>query len=577
MLSGKTLKNYLPLILIIILASFLRLLWLDKVPNAIGGDELTYLVNSKAMFLKGTDISGSWNPLTGFIFNYPSYTLPQAEFPYFLFVPTVGPFDFSLFNARIATAVLSISSVLLIYFVSSRLFDKKVGLASSFIAAINPWAIYMGRTSYEQAPAIFFYLLAFYCLLVLKGRKILFTIPLFFLAFYSYVATKVSFIPFVLISILFVYFFVNKRKYLQEYLIVFISCLFLVLLFGLTLINSSGPSRVGELITPKAQLISEEVDYIRKISIQNPLTNVLENKVTIFSRILITKFMKSLSLDFLFINGDQFFSIFRHGLFYVLDALFLVLGLAAAFVYKRKVFWLLSGIAVAGILPQLAHSANTDNFSIHLSLFFAFITIFMGVGLAEVLNLIKNKKYLYLSGGLIGVLYLFLVVNFFNIYFFQFPMQGNFDFHVRLLSKYVSSVPNDKEILIYSPSAGDIFKKYIFYSNNYNSDSYELVKSIYDKDNFKFKNVNFLACDNTLDFSEKNEVILYDEQCGSNIKSVHLTIPRLKDGGESYKIYNDSICKGMNLKRYPASLSIEDFAIEKMQTNKFCETFITSL
>ena len=94
---------------------------------------------------------------------------------------------------------------------------------------------------------------------------------------------------------------------------------------------------------------------------------------------------------------------------------------------------------------------------------------------------------------------------------------------------------------------------------------------------FKFKNVNFLACDNTLDFSEKNEVILYDEQCGSNIKSVHLTIPRLKDGGESYKIYNDSICKGMNLKRYPASLSIEDFAIEKMQTNKFCETFITSL
>ncbi|MEK7559252.1 MAG: glycosyltransferase family 39 protein, partial [Patescibacteria group bacterium] len=524
--------------------------------------ELTYLVNSKAMFLMGTDISGNWSPLSGFIFNYPSYTLPQAELPYFLFVPTVGPFDFSLFNARIATAVLSISSVLLIYLVSSRLFDKKVGLASSFIAAINPWAIYMGRTSYEQAPAIFFYLLAFYCLLVLKGRKILFIIPLFFLAFYSYVATKVSFIPFVLISILFVYFVVNKRKYLKEYSIVLISCLFLVLLFGLTLINSSGPSRVGELITPSSQLISEEVDYVRKISIQNPLTNVLENKVTIFTRILVTKFMKSLSFDFLFINGDQFFSIFRHGLFYVLDAIFLALGLVAAFAYKRKVFWLLSGIAVAGILPQLAHSASTDNFSIHLSLFFAFITIFMGAGLAEALNLIKNKKYLYLSGGLIGVLYLFLVVNFFNIYFFQFPMQGNFDFHVRLLSKYVASVPNDKEIVIYSPSARDIFKKYIYYSNNYNSDTYEVVKSIYDKENFKFKNVNFLGCDNTLDFSEKIEVILYDEQCGSNKKSSHLTIPRLKDGGESYKIYNDSICKGMNLKRYPTSLSIEDFAIE---------------
>ncbi len=578
MVSKKALLNYLPLILIILLAFVLRFIWLDKIPNAVGGDELTYIVNAKAMFLTGTDISGTWNPLTGFIFKYPAYTTPQAELPYFILAPMVGLFNFSLFSVRIIYVLLSVFSVYLIYLISKKLFNKNVGLAASFIMAINPWSIYMARTTYENSPAVFFYLLGFYLLLVLTKRKILLTIPIFFLAFYSYVGTKVSFLPFVFLIVLFAYFFVNKKKYVREYAVVLISCTLLIILFALAVFTTTGPSRVGELISLNSPEISKQVDYVRKVSMQNPLTGIFENKITIFSRIILTKLFKSFSFDYLFVYGDNFYSILRHGFFYVFDAFFLLVGFAAAYAFKKRVFFLLTSLALVGVLPQLLYSARTDNFSIHLSLTFALLPIFIGLGLWEIVNLIKNKVYFYSSLIIIGLLYLFLVFNFLNIYFYQFPLGGYFDFHVRVLSKYASlAEQNGKDVTIYSPSAPDIFKKYLFYSNGYNKNTYLKIRSVYKADKFDFGHLKFRGCDNTIDPTVSNGLIIYDFNCGALKKDYkHIAIPRLSDGGQSYEIFNDKICNGLSLKHYPYGLKIDDFAIENLSQQKFCETFITN-
>ncbi len=575
---SKTLRNYLPLILIILLASFLRVLWLDKVPNAAGGDELTYIVNARAMFLTGTDISGTWNPLTGFIFKYPAYTLPQAELPYFLTAPFVGLFGFSLFSVRIIFVLLSVLSVPLIYLITKTLFNKNAGLAAGFVMAVNPWSIYMGRTAYESTPAIFFFLLSFYMFLVLKGRNILFTIPVLFLAFYSYVATKVSFLPFVILVVLFSYFFVNKKKYKKEYLLVLASCFLLVTVFAFSVFTTKGQSRAGELINLSAPQISQEVDYIRKVSIQNPITAIFENKLTVFSRIILTKLFKSFSFDYLFVYGDQFYSILRHGFFYVLDALFLVLGFAYIYAKRKSTFFLLFFLLLAGVLPQLLYSARVDNFSIHLALVFGIFPIIIGVGIWETINLIKNKLYFRLSLLITGVLYLFLVLNFLNIYFYQFPLRGYFDFHVRLLSKYAALASSQgQEVTIYSPSAPDIFKKYLFYTNSYNRDTYLQIRKVYKSENFKFQNVAFKGCDRTIDPSKENKIIIYDFNCGVLKKDYkHLAIPRLSDGGQSYEIFNDKVCSSFNLKPYPYGLKIGDFAIESLSRQRFCETFITN-
>jgi 4-amino-4-deoxy-L-arabinose transferase-like glycosyltransferase len=576
----KTLRNYLPLILIILLASFLRLLWLDKVPNAIGGDELTYVINAKAMFLTGSDISGTWNPLTGFIFKYPAYTLPQSELPYLLLAPVVGATQFSLFDARITYVIFGLLLVLLIYLIAKELFSREVGIIAGFIAAINPWFVYIGRTDYEGAVAPAFFLLGLLVLLKAKNWKILWALPFLFLAFYSYIGTKLAFFPFVFVSCFYAYFIVNKKKYLKQYVIVLLVSLGLVGFFAASFIFkiSPSPSRLSEVFTPNDPVIAKQVDAIRKVSMQTPLTNIFENKFTIYSRIVVTKLFKSLASDYLFVYGDNFFSILRHGMFYILDAFFLLMGIAAAYANKRKAFWLLLSLIFVSTIPQIFHTADLGNMVFHLSLMFPFLIILIGVGIWEVLTLFKNKYYFYGSIIITIFFYLFLVMNFLNIYFFQWTLQGYFDFHVRLFSEYVTlAKQNNQKIDIYSPSNSDIFKKYLFYSNSYNKNTFLKIRAIYKANQFNFDNLSFKGCDNTIDPTKTANLIIYDFNCGALKKDYkHVAIPRLSDGGQSYEIFNDKVCSSFNLKPYPYGFTIDDYAIENLSKEHFCETFITN-
>ena len=327
-------KKYAFILLIIFLASFLRFLWLDKVPNAIGGDELTYVLTAKSMFLRWTDITGSWNPLSIFIFHYPPGEA-QAELPYFLLLPIVGPFSLSLFTARILYAVLSVLSVFLIYLISKNLFSRNVAFFAAIIAAINPWFIYIGRTDYEVVPAVFFFLLSLYVFLVVKGWKILAAIPVLCLAFYSYIGTKLIFVPFVLFVAFYAYFYVNKRKYLREYLIVFIFSILLVLLFAFSLKNNSAGQRVGEILLPNNPAVVNLVNNSKQFSIQTPFMNLFDNKANVYFKLLSTKFLNATSFNYLFIDGDNFYNL-RYGFFYIIDAFFLVAGLFFALNKKKE-------------------------------------------------------------------------------------------------------------------------------------------------------------------------------------------------------------------------------------------------
>jgi hypothetical protein len=310
---------------------------------------------------------------------------------------------------------------------------------------------------------------------------------------------------------------------------------------------------------------------------QTPLTNLFENKMTEYAKILFTKVFNTTSFGYLFLEGDNFFSV-RHGLFYILDAFFLILGLAA--VYKRKlaVFFLLTSLAFIAILPQVFYGTSLDNFTPHIVLLFPFLIILIAVGIDEVVGLFKNKPVSCGVSVLIVFLYLGFLLSFLNIYFFQSSLQGKFDFHVRLFSKYVSLAKQENtKIFVYSPMSVDIFKKYIFYTNNYNKNTVSLVRQMYKANKFDFENIQFLGCDNTIDPTATKSLIIYDFNCGALKKDYkRLVIPRLSDGGQSYDIFNDKVCSSFNLKPYPYGLKISDFAIESLPKQKFCETFITN-
>lgn len=577
MLSKKVLVSLFPLILIFLVGFLFRFIWLDKIPTAIGGDEIVYTLNAKASFITGHDIFGTWSPINGLLFQYPKGEA-QAELPYILNSFIVGPLDFSLLSSRLPNLIMGILLVLFIYLVTKELLGKREALFAALVASINPWLIYIGRTAYEATPAMLFYFISFFILLKAKGWRILLAFPFLALAFYSYIATKLIFLPFVFIVIVYVFVFVNKRKYLKQYLTLFALCLLFVVFFVVSLKLNPQTARLDELLNPFDPAISKEVDSIRKTSIQNPLTEMFVNKYTLFTNIVATKTLKSFSFDYLFVYGDEFFSIWRHGLFYYLDSLFVVLGALFMFTKKRSVFFLFSLLLLIGIVPQVLHTSDVGNFSIHMTMAFPFLIILAGFGIWESINYFKNKNYKVVITLLILLIYSISSLNFANIYFFWHPIQGYFDFPLRVVSSYAKRASEDQKIIVYSSSSFDLFKKYIFYTDSYNKDTARLISKNLNSEKYSFGNVTFESCNKSLDFENKGNTLIVDAKCEDiATNQPHLSASRLKDGGESFKIFNDRICKGLGLQRYPSNLKISDFNIEKLPTTNFCKIFITSL
>ncbi len=577
MLSKKALFNLLPFVFIFLIAFLFRYLWLDRVPTAIGGDEIVYTLNAKASFITGHDIFGTWSPINGLLFQYPRGET-QAEMPYILNSFILGPLPFSLFSARLPNLIMGLLLILFIYLVVKELLGKGPALFSLLIASINPWLIYIGRTAYEATPAMLFYFISLFILLKAKGWKILIAFPFLVAAFYSYIGTKLIFLPFTFIVIVYVFFFINKKHFLKQYLVLFGLCILFVVFFVISLKLNPQTARLDELLTPFDPAIAQEVDGIRKTSIQNPLIEILVNKYTVFVNILAIKTLKSFSFDYLFVYGDEFFSLWRHGMFYYIDSVFVVLGALFVFAKKRSVFFLFLLLLLVGIIPQVFHTSDTGNFSVHMTMSFPFLVILAGLGIWETINYFKNKNYKIGISLAILLIYLISCLNFANIYFFWHSLQGYFDFPLRVSSSYAKRASSGQKVTVYSNSSFDLFKKYLFYTDSYNKDSADVISKNLNSEKYSFDNVTFASCNNSLDLENKETVLVVDAKCGDiSVSEPHLTISRLNDGGESFRIFNDKICKGLGLGRYPSNLKISDFTIENLSTNKFCQTFISNL
>ena len=569
-------KIYFLLLTIILLASILRLTMLNNIPVAISYDQLYYILNAKSFLYTGADLSGSINPLQLLIFQYATDGLTQAELPFFLQFPLLSFLPMSLQTIVLPNAILSILTVGILFLIGAKLFDKRTALFISFVAAINPWFVFIGRTFYEVVPATLFYLCGFYVLLIAKGWKILFAFPLFLLAFYAYIGTKLIFFPFILLAVLYCYFAVNKKHFTKQYLVLVLLALLTTLFFAFQLQQQPDSSRLSEIILPNHPAIAEQVDTLRKISIDNPLTSLVTNKITIYLQIISLNFINVFNPTYLFAQGDMFFSLYRHGLFYLIDAVFLIAGGLFLFVQKRKLFVFVILSIILSTLPQIIHDPEAGgNFTPHIALLFPFFIILIGFGISKITE-IKNK---IIKSGLlilIGVVYLLSFINFLNIYFYQFPLQnGIFDYSSRVLARYIAlAEKNQQKIIIHSASSELAFKKYLFYSNTYTKTSAESINKSLTEKNMTVNKVTFLSCPETVDTTNKTDVIIVDAICGKTISQNFNSVAQLNDSGKTYNIINDAVCAKYRLQPFISQLALEHFNPESLDEKTFCEKLI---
>jgi 4-amino-4-deoxy-L-arabinose transferase-like glycosyltransferase len=541
------------------------------VPTATNYDQLTYILDAKSFYETGRDMSGAVTLPEIFLFHYPVATGMQAELPYLLLLLTVGPFGLSLTSAALPNVLLGTATVGLMYLIARKFFDHRTGLIAAALSAVNPWLIFSSRTAYETVPATFFYLLMLYLFLLLRGRKLLLIIPVLLLAFYSYIGTKLIFIPFVLICAGYAYFFLAHKKSLRYYLILVITAFGIVTIFAYQMLHQP-TSRLGDLFLPNDPHVSQQVDTARK-GILSPVTTLFANKATIYGRTLMSNIFTSLSPQYLFGEGDYFFGLERHGLFYIIDALFLLIGIIGIFHTHKKPAALIGILLALSLLPQVFHNPEgKDTFTPHIALFFPLLLLLIAYGGTALLRSVTRPSLrLALPLGLFLV-YGFFVGNFLFLYFYRLPLNDAiFVFPNRVVSRYLRlAAEKNLPLTIHVGNPHLFMREYLFYSGTYEGTQVALINSLMQHKRYALGSLNFTQCTTP----EGNGITLYEAICDKKPNGPTVIIPHLKDSGTAFLIQNDTLCNDGAKQRFITELKFADLNVTRLSQRDFCARYV---
>lgn len=567
-------KFFIPCVLFLFSLVF-RLSFLDKVPTSINGDELLYIMTSKSITLTGSDMTGTWYPLSLIFFNHPPNEL-QAELPYMLHLPFLKILPLSLFSARLPSVILGSLIPVCLYFITKKMINKRAGIIAGLLGAVNPWLVVSGRGAYEHTPAMFFYLSGITVFLYEKRWKMLWGLGLFVLAFYAYIGTKMIFLPLLFTTLLYSYFVIHKKTvHKASYATVIVIGIIFFSLFLFQMKKGAFGERTDSLFLPSSEDLTAEVQENRKSSIRTVFTYVFENKIALYGERMLQKTFNIFSPFYLFSSGDQFFSLYRHGVMYGIDALFVVAGIVSLYTVAAGTSLFLIAFIIISILPELFFTSNVSIFTPHVTLLFPALIILMALGIDTMITLSGKKKMYRIFVGTIVILYCLFITRFIHYYLFEYPIQGQSDFPKRIASRYIA-LEKSRPIDVYVDAPYDMMRKYMFYANAYSSENAFQMKDIIQSGKYQVGNVTFLSCNNTINPKDSSAVILYAHICGDlKNKTDFKTIKALKDGGEVFYIFNDTLCKKYRLTRFPEKLALKDFAVESLDEAPFCRAFIS--
>jgi 4-amino-4-deoxy-L-arabinose transferase-like glycosyltransferase len=298
-------KNKLLLIIILIVASVLRLYQLGNVPVSPDWDEAALGYNAYSILETGKDEYGKPFPII-----LQSFADYKPALYMYLAIPSVALFGLDTFAVRLPSAIFGILTVFATYFLVVELFKRKdLALLASFLLAISPWHIQFSRVAFEANVGVA--LNIFGLLFFLKGlKKPLFlslSAVFFGLSLYIYQSQKV-FTPLFVLLLIIIY-----RKELfavaKKYLIMFFVVGILIVLPMLTLIvtdkqalaRAKGVS-IFSVETPYSQFQREK--YLEDKLQKNNINALFHHKYITYGQEVATGYLAHFDLKWLFLTGD---------------------------------------------------------------------------------------------------------------------------------------------------------------------------------------------------------------------------------------------------------------------------------
>lgn len=304
-LLHKILK-FKTILLIILLASILRIINITSNPKSMYGDELTLVYDAYSILKTGKDQSGEFLPVF--------FSMGGGRPPVYIYatIPFVALFGPTALATRSVSILSGVGVVILLYLICDKLINKKVALYSAFLASITPWELNLSRAGFESHFALFLGLLGLYSFFCGKTNHIWYFVSAlsFVLAMQTY-STYVLTIPFFIILLLTFNGTGNLRQAVKPSILFFLALILSSLLFSVYISLSRGSKdRFTNLyIFNKEELqnqLAVKVKIDRSYSLlDKKLAMKFHNRYLENLNVYIENYMNNFGLNFLFLQGDR--------------------------------------------------------------------------------------------------------------------------------------------------------------------------------------------------------------------------------------------------------------------------------
>lgn len=431
------------LLVIILLASFLRLWKLSSVPPSLFGDELDVGYHAYSILKTGKDYYGNPWPIH-------FHSIAEWRTPLYLYsaVPTVAIFGITPLGVRLPAAIFGILSVWGMYLLIKELVSyglrvmssglegerrEAIALLGALVIAVNPWSLQYSRAGFEVTLLLFLLLLGLYCFFrALRDSRFLIPASISFALTPWVYATAKLFTP-LLLGFLFIVWRKEILALPKKYL--------LFAFFSLILISApitygtfwgKGAQRFSYISVFTNPITEPEVGVARQIDARvrgeegvgltpQILDRLIHNKYTFWGKNIIDNYFRAFSTDFLFVKGDINL---RHsigtGEFYKIEALLLAFGIILFFTSKLHatryklliLFWLLAGALPASL------TRDGGNHATRLTLILPPLIFLIAYGAAKILSF---NRFVFLA--LFGI-WLLGIGTYLHYYYVHYPWES---------------------------------------------------------------------------------------------------------------------------------------------------------
>lgn len=487
MFKEKKFPSFLILLIIFVLALFLRFYNLDQFPSGFHIDEASLGYNGYSLLLTGKDENNKPFPLYVDMFgdNRPSGYHYLTALPIkFLGLTEVA--------TRLPGAVFGSLTVFAIYLLALTFFkERKIGWLSSLLLAISPWHIVLSRASNEAVVAIFFIILGITLLvksLESERRLILVNGTILLVTSFFFYHTPRVFVPLLFLSFL-IFLFPRWCKRELSYRVGLI-CSFVLVSFSawcLIFAIAGGTGRFSQVNIfgfPETKLVMEEQireDGVSKTGIV--ATRFFHNKVVNYSLTFVKNYFDYFGGEFLFVKGGLplWYNVPNMGLLYLIELPFLLFGVILLVAKRDKMFklplvWLfLSPLTTALTVDDIPNINRALVMLPALELIIAF-------GIFGVLGKIPFR--LKLAGIiLISTFFLYNFSYFLHQYFVHMPLHQNWYRNEGMgeMMEVVKASYATVDKVIVTKATGGIYPLILFYMK-YDPKIYQAEGSAKDRD-----------------------------------------------------------------------------------------------